>query len=499
MKTNQLTKEQQIHHSLIYMLPVGIGSLLPFITIPIFTRILSPEDYGVLALAMIYAIFMSGLANFGVSLAFERNYFQYRDIPEKLAQLLFSSLAFVLTNFIILAGITYLFRVNISEFLTGSLQHGILILTAFAAHFFFGTANNFYFTYFKNAEKAKTYTKYRISSTVLNLIISLFLVAYMRVGVIGIVVAQLITGASLFVFLLYLFLKKLPFSFNKTLLLESLKISYPLTPRIFIGVLNTQFDKYMIGLLATIGGVGIYHIGKRISELIFTFMTAIENVFNPQVYRRMFGEHEQSSESIGRYLTPFLYISIFVALSIALFSEELLTILTPFSYHGAIPFITILSMYFGFLFFGKITGMQLIYSKKTHITSLLTFLSVGLNVGLNIPLIMRFGAVGAAWATLLAGLISGTFSLLVAQHHYRVHYEWGKIGWIMGTFFIGATIIASMNLLDAPYLWSLPIKMISMAVFLTLGIRYEIISKENLRVVRSVFQHRKLSTNLTYS
>jgi len=476
------------------MLPVGIGSLVPFITIPIFTRILSPEDYGALALAMIFAILMSGLANFGTSLAFERNFFQYRDSPEKLAQLLYSSLVFVLTNFIVLVVTTYLFKDTISKLLTGTAQHGDLILTAFAAHFFFGTANSIYFTYFKNEEKAKNYTKYRILTAILNFSLSLLLVAYFRVGIIGIVMAQLITGVSLFVFFLYLFVKKLPFSLNKKILVESLKISYPLTPRIFIGVVNTQFDKYMIGLLVTVGSVGVYHIGKKISGLIFTFMTAIENVFNPQVYQRMFGQHADGSDSIGRYLTPFLYISVFVALSIALFSEELLIILTPINYHGAIPIVTILSMYFGFLFFGKVTGMQLIYTKKTHIISLLTLVSLGLNVGLNIPLIMQFGAVGAAWATLLAGLISGSISLLTAQRYYRVNYEWNKIAWIMGTFFVGATIIASMNLLDTPYLLSLPVKMTSMAVFLTLGIRYEIISKENLGVVRSVFQHRKLST-----
>jgi len=303
---------------------------------------------------------------------------------------------------------------------------------------------------------------------------------------------QLIAGIFLFLLLLYLFLKELHFSLNRSILLESLKISYPLTPRIFIGVLNTQFDKYMIGLLVTIGNVGVYHIGKRISELVFGFMTAIENVFNPQVYQRMFGQHEQGSESIGRYLTPFLYISIFVALSVALLSEELLTILTPVSYHGAIPVVTILSMYFGFLFFGKIVGMQLIYSKKTHITSLLTFLSVGLNVGLNIPLIIRFGAVGAAWATLLAGLISGIISLLVAQHYYKVLYEWEKITWIMGTFFTGVIIIFSMHLLAFPYLWSLFLKGIIVAIFINLGVRYGIISKENFGEVKSAIRFRSV-------
>ena len=494
MKTNQLTKRQQIRNSLIYMLPVGLGSLIPFITIPIFTRILTPEDYGILALALIYAIFMCGLANFGVSLVFERNYFQYRDNPEKLAQLLYSSLVFIMTNFALLAGITYLFKENISEFLTGSDQYDILIMTAFAANFFSGTANNLFFAYFKNAEKATIYTKYKILSTVLYFIISLILVAYMRVGVIGIVMAQLITGVSTFLLFMYSLLKELPFSLNKNILFKTVKISYPLIPGAFNKIIHTEFDKYMISLMVTLNSVGVYYIGKKISELSFTFMTAVENVFNPQVYQRLFGQHDQGSESIGKYLTPFLYVAIFVALLIALFSEELMTILTPTSYHAAIPIITILSMYFGFFFFAKINSVQLIYMKKSHIVTVLGFVTIGLNVGLNIPFIMMFGAVGAAWGTMLAGLISGTIKLLVAQHYYKINYERNKIAWIMGTFFIGATVIAFMNLLDIPYFWSLTVKIIFLAFYLNLGIYYKIITKENYREIGSIFRPLKTVT-----
>ena len=494
-----INKSQQIHNLIIYIIPTGLRSLLPFITIPIFTRILTPEDYGSLGLAMIYAIFMSGLANFGVSLAFERNYFQYQDNSQKLSQLFYSCLVFVIVNFVFLFILTYLFKDNISLFLTGSEQHGILILTAFSANFFLNIANSFYFIYFKNQEKAKTYTKYMILNSLLNFTISLFLIAYLRVGVIGIVIAQLITGVSLFIFLLNIFLMKLPFSLDKKIFFESLKISYPLTPRIFFGVLGSQFDKYMIGLLATIGGVGVYHIGKRLAELVSVFMKTLQDVFNPQVYQRMFGKHEQGSESIGRYLTPFLYISILVAFCIALFSEELITVLTPVSYHGAISIVTILSMYFGFMFFGKITGTQLIYTKKTHITSLLTIFAIGINIALNIPLIMKFGAIGAACATLLAGLISVIVSFIVAQHYYKIHYEWIKIIWIMGTFSIGSTFVAIIHLLDAPYSWSFIVKMTSMGIFLNLGFKYGILSKENITIARSIIRLKtdaKLENNV---
>ena len=78
---------------------MGLGSILPFITLPIFTRILTPEDYGLLGLALVYAMFIGGLANFGVSLAFDRNYFQYKDNSRKLGQLLFTSLTFISINY----------------------------------------------------------------------------------------------------------------------------------------------------------------------------------------------------------------------------------------------------------------------------------------------------------------------------------------------------------------------------------------------------------------
>lgn len=53
-------KEQQVKNSFIYLLPV-ISSFLLFIAIPIFTRILSKEDYGIVVMAQVYAIFINGL------------------------------------------------------------------------------------------------------------------------------------------------------------------------------------------------------------------------------------------------------------------------------------------------------------------------------------------------------------------------------------------------------------------------------------------------------
>jgi len=273
-----------------------------------------------------------------------------------------------------------------------------------------------------------------------------------------------------------------------------LKISYPLTPRIFLGVIGTQFDKYMIGLLATVGGVGIYSIGQRVSNTIFMFMTAIQNVFSPHVYKKMFDMKEKGGEAIGKYLTPFAYVCISVALLVSLFSEEIISILTPPSYHGAIDIVIILSMFYGFMFFGKLNGNQLIFTKKTHITSLLTMVSIGLNVGFNIPFIMKWGTIGAAWGTLSAGLISGCIFFMVSQHYYEIKWEYKKLGAIFFIFFASAILMILMRHFFVAYEFRLIFKFAAVCSYIYLGIKLKVITMENYMLIKNMIPLKRVVT-----
>ena len=59
--------------------------------------------------------------------------------------------------------------------------------------------------------------------------------------------------------------------FDLDLLKNQLKLSLPLTPTIFFGVINSQFDRYMLGLLSALGGVGIYDIAKKYQIHLLSF------------------------------------------------------------------------------------------------------------------------------------------------------------------------------------------------------------------------------------
>jgi O-antigen/teichoic acid export membrane protein len=250
----------------------------------------------------------------------------------------------------------------------------------------------------------------------------------------------------------------------------------PLTPRIFFGVIGNQFDKYMINLIGSLGGVGVYNLGQKVSYVVFNFMTAIQNVISPHVYDLMFKKGKEGGQEIGKYLTLPLYISAFIGLCVSLFSEELLFILTPSSYHGAVDIISILSLLYVIYFFGK--QPQLIYAKKTGIISYLTIFSIFLNIIINIPFIKYWGAEGAACGTLLAGIISGLVAFYYSQKYYKIEWEYEKIGYIFLFLFLFVFVIIILRKLEVVYYFRLIVKIVFALLYIFLGFNFNIIDKD---------------------
>lgn len=475
-------KERQIKNSLIYLLPVIVGNLIPILTLPIFTRILTKEDYGVFALSQVYALFVNGAASFCLSYGFERNFFEHKE-AEKSAGLLYATLMFVIVAFVFCGFWTYLFRYQLSGFVIGSPDHANILFWSYCSTGIMGL-KGYYLIYFKNAENAKAYVWYTIDENLIGALLSLFMVAYLRIGVIGLIWGQFLASLVIFAILSFRFVRLLPIRFDWEALRDSLKLSLPLTPKVFFGVIGNQFDKYMIGLLNTVGGVGIFNIGQRVAYFVFAYMTAIQNVFSPQVFKRMFNLGENGGASVGRYLTPFLYVSISVGLVISLFSEEIISILTPKAYHDAIEIVAILSMLYGSLFFAK--QPQLIYTRNTHIASMLNVVGILLNIAINIPFIYRWGAIGAACGTLLAGLISNAISFVVSQRYYEIKWEYRKIGCIFLLFWGSAVSMILMRHFGICYEMRVIVKIISLAGYWYLGVTLNVVNMQNFLLLKNM-------------
>jgi len=145
-------------------------------------------------------------------------------------------------------------------------------------------------------------------------------------------------------------------------------------------------------------------------------------------------------------------------------------------------------MYYGFLFFGKITPMQLIYSKKTYMCSLLSIVSIGFNVVLNILFIMKWGAVGAAWGTFLAAVISGSIYFMVAQKSYLIKWEYIKVCSVFFVFFSSALLMVILRNADLNYIVRMILKISAIGIYVFIGIKFNILTMDRYRLIKNLIR-----------
>ena len=327
------TAARQARNAYKYILQAGASAFLSFITLPIYTRILSPSDFGELALAQVYAVLMISIANFGFTEAVERNYFQYSDDSTRQGQLLFTAMLFVgLLSLVSISG-TYIFIVPAAKVM-GMQGNGNFLLWALIGQAI-ANINVYYFMYLKNNAEAGRFSVYSTLMAVANALVGIYFVVFIKTGPVGVLYALIISGTIGLALLTANFWKRYKLGINYAVFIDIIKIAYPLTPRILVGTLSSQLDKYLIRIMGTLGNVGIYAVAQRIAYFVFYFMTVLQNVFGPEVYKRLFSGDSNNKQKIGEYLTTFLYISTLFALTVVLFSQEIVYYLLGSEYVAA--------------------------------------------------------------------------------------------------------------------------------------------------------------------
>lgn len=477
---------REIRNGLLYLVPVVLQTLLPFATLPIFTRILAPEDYGVLALAMVYSSLAVALCGVGLTTAYERNFFQH-NTPEGRAALFYSVLAFVAVTLSAVGVATWLARDWLSIWAIRSPGQGALLFLTYCATAV-QSLKGYCLLYFKNQNDAASYVQYTVDESILWVVFTLVLVAVAQIGVVGIPLGQLAGSLIVMSVLLMRMLQRLRPRLSLELLADSLRLGFPLVPKYLLSTVSGQLDKYLIALIGSPAGVGVYAIGQKFSYTVFSYMSALSNVSTPQVYQRMFAMGEAGGTEVGRYLTPFAYASVAGAFGLCLFSEELVMLLTPAPYHGAVYVINILAIYYAAMFFGK--QPQLIFARKPHIQSMLAAFGVVMSAVITLWSVSRWGAIGAAVGTTMSGVLSALLGLAVAQRHYRIKYEYGKLWLVFGSLLAASVVVVLLRKAGAPY----PLRLIAKGMlgisFLILGTRLGVLNSASVRMVSAIIRRR---------
>ncbi|MDD5617701.1 MAG: oligosaccharide flippase family protein [Candidatus Omnitrophica bacterium] len=393
-----------------------INQAIPFLFLPILTRFLTPADYGILstftAILGVVTVFIS----MGSTDAITRAYFDRHEKDFNFSSFMFNALIINFTAFLIIFGITFCLKSFISKKLFIP-SNWVLLLPIIG---FCSVISSITLKMFVYRKKPFSYLFLKLSDTMIEILLSVFLVV-----VIGLSWKGRIVGISVSSFLFLLIGLYILFSkYISNLLLNSQYakqiISYG-TPIFFHSVGLTvimAMDRFFLNRFAGLSETGLYSVAYSISSVIAFIILAFGLAWNPVLYERLNAASQALKIKLVRFTYSYLAVLFLLALLLSIFSPYIIRILVGARFYGSSQFIFWLSM--GWVMYGMniMTLSYIYYSKKTYFLYIIALVSIVVNAVLNYIFIKLNGPIGAAQAMFLTFLSRAVLTWYFSHRAY---------------------------------------------------------------------------------
>ena len=277
-------------------------------------------------------------------------------------------------------------------------------------------------------EQAKKFFFLTTGVFLLNLVLSLWFVVGLKAGAEGKLRAQLIANFLFVPLLLFLLNKKVKFKFNFAMLKNGLAYSTPMIPALLSAWVLNLSDRIFIERYFTLKDVGIYSLGYQLAGVVSLLAGGIHKAYTPHFFKVANSKNqEKAKKMLYKSNTAYITFIIFSVFSISFFSKEIVTLMMDVKFIEAYKIIPIIALSD---LFGQTSGILNLYiyqAKKTKAMMCLVMGSASLNIFLNWILVPRFGAFGAAYATVVSFAFLAVIKYVYSKRCYFIPWAWGHI------------------------------------------------------------------------
>lgn len=410
-----------------------LGNLLirsiSFLLLPLYSNLISTEDFGRYSLLMAFytiaAVFYQG----GLTSALTKFYLDSED--ENYRHKIFSATL----NLILLIGVSLTilasaFAADISNMILSSEKFSGLILLTLVTLFIESLVTTI-LQLLKTKELSRRAVSFAAISAVTNLLLNILLVYYLGWGIRGIITAQLLSALFVFLILIPTIRKEYIFSFETPIVKSILSFSYPL---IAAGILSTAvdvIDRFIINHYFGEQTTGIYSFSYKIALVMNVFVISMRTAWTPHSIRLF--RSGIYSDIYGKVLTKIIAVSSIIFLSTSLLAGDLFNytfngkyLFNP-SYQGGVVIIPLVLIAYGF---NALAGFYATYpyiKGKSSYFFYVDLLALVFNLLFNYLLIPKFGIVGAAIATLISYCAGFMFYFIISYKKLQINYQLNKI------------------------------------------------------------------------
>lgn len=427
-------------HTLVYGAGVMLGSLASFLMLPVYTRYLTPRDYGVLELLGMTIDVIGMIAGLGLAAAVFKFHSEARDDDERRVLLSTATL-----GTLALALVTSLLGMALAGPLARLVFGGAgdpRYFRVFFLIYFFQAAISPAFLLLRAKERSGWFVLVNLAKLILSLALNIYFVVVRRMGVDGVLWSTALVNGVLAAALVAWTLRSVGISFSLSRFRAMARFGAPLVVVSLSSFVLTFSDRYFLNWFASTAAVGVYALAYR-----FTFaLSTLTVVPFGQIWEPRRFEVARRADAGDVYRRMFLYYSMALVGGATLMTaviHPVLAVMVAPAFRGAarvVPLIlaaTILQQWAAYACVG------LYLRSRTGLLAWTSLASVAATLVLNAVLIPRWGITGAALATLGAYLLRFALTYAFSQAWYPIRYPWGRVS-VLGLTFLAVWTVRAM-------------------------------------------------------
>lgn len=402
---------------------------LGFMLLPVYTRYLSPAEYGIVALTVTCTVVLGMLYPLGLRGAISRTYYEggtVEERKERVGTLWIAMILFAVTSALVLdrAGPSLAAAV-----LPEVPFHPFLRLAVWTA--LLGVLGLTPLVLLQAQERARAYVLLTLWTALTTTAITVWLVVSGG-GARGYLQGALIGAALAAIPYLALTIGQIRPVFRLSILLPALAFGLPLVPHALAGWALEMSDRAILTRFLPLHDVGLYSLGYQLGAAMGLVTAAFNAAWVPFLFGTLKNEGEAAHPKLARLVTYYAVALCFIGLGWSLLVEHAIRLIAGPEFREAYritPWVV-----GGYVLAGLylIPTNLLFWRQRTRVIPLVTLTAGAVNVGLNLWLVPRYGAIAAAWSTLAAYAILLILTWWSADRLHPFPYEYHRIGLMAG-------------------------------------------------------------------
>ena len=408
-----------------YMGAKIIGIISGFFVIPFMTKYLDPSEIAIYSLIIGLQLVVGTFISLQLQQPINILFFDYIDhqkhtlITQSLVTLLFISSFFL--------GISLFFVDDILLLIGSKLINNLNDVRLGIIMSYLSSYTGFFEYLFRISKKSKSLFFIIFSTTIVDAIFKVYFLK-LGYGITSFLTVMVFSTLVSILFQIFYFRNSFTlFSFDKKILITSIKYCTPLIPYAFIASLSIYIDRFLLESYFTLEILGLYFIAFKISTLTKFIANQISLSYQPFFFEKAKQNLNEAIKSAQSFQYIQVIIILFCLIATNIFSKELFSFFLDEKYLSAYSFFLILNSSVLFRVFFNIKALGLFYLKKTDSILLVTLIPFIIGIILNLFIINFFNFNSIPIVVLFSQLISYLIIEFFLDRHIDIKLKRGLL------------------------------------------------------------------------